>query len=166
MTEMFRNFKIVRGVIGYDGKQYRRWIAAYPDGSIWRAYDCDEIVSDVDSVVSLDELDRLSSGPAETQTTISQWADETFGAAGSNARVAARANEEMAELMRALTVDDNHPKAVEEIADIVIVLSRLATRLGVDLQSEVERKMAINREREWKLDNTGHGYHVRNKESA
>lgn len=102
----------------------------------------------------------------ENQRTVSNWANETFGPAGSNARVAARANEEMAELLRALTVDDNHPKAAEEVADIVIILYRLATRLGIDLHAEIDRKMAINRAREWKLDNTGHGYHVRDKASA
>jgi len=97
----------------------------------------------------------------ETQHTISTWANQTFGEAGSNARVAARANEEMAELLRALTVDDQHQKAPEEVADIVIVLNRLATCLGFDLQEEVDRKMAVNRERLWKLDSTGHGYHLR-----
>ena len=89
---------------------------------------------------------------SETQATISTWANDTFGPSGSNARVAARANEEMAELLRALTADD---------ADVLIVLYRLATRLGVDLYAEVDRKMSINRAREWKLDATGHGYHVR-----
>ena len=64
----------------------------------------------------------------ETQQTISAWADETFGEAGSNVRVAVRANEEMAELLRALTVDENHPKAMEEIADVYIVLCRVAAR--------------------------------------
>lgn len=103
---------------------------------------------------------------AENQKTISDWADKTFGPSGSNARVAARANEEMAELLRALTADDEHPKAVEEVADIVIILYRLATRLGVDLHDEIERKMNINRDRIWKRDNTGHGYHVRDKASA
>lgn len=101
----------------------------------------------------------------ETQRTISDWADETFGPAGSNARVAARANEEMAELLRALTADDEHPKAAEEVADVVIILARLATRLGVDLQQEIERKMEVNRERVWTKDGTGHGYHTR-KEKA
>lgn len=102
----------------------------------------------------------------ETQASIAQWADETFGAAGSNARVAARANEEMAELLRALTADDSHPKAPEEVADIVIILYRLAHRLNIDLSAEVCRKMEINRNRVWKRDNTGHGYHVRKKSPA
>jgi NTP pyrophosphatase (non-canonical NTP hydrolase) len=99
----------------------------------------------------------------ETQQSISDWAEEAFGPVGSNARVAARANEEMAELLRALTADDRHPKAAEEMADVVIVLARLATRLGVELTIEVERKMAVNRAREWKRDGTGHGYHVRDR---
>lgn len=102
----------------------------------------------------------------ENQDTISGWANATFGPAGSNARVAARANEEMAELLRALTSDDNHPKAAEEVADIVIILYRVASRLGVDLLEEIDRKMEINRNREWKRDSTGHGYHVRDKASA
>lgn len=102
----------------------------------------------------------------ETQDSISIWANETFGAAGSNARVAARANEEMAELLRCLTADDNHPKAAEEIADVVIVLYRAAWRLGVDLHAEIDRKMAINRKRVWTTDKTGHGYHVREKQEG
>lgn len=97
----------------------------------------------------------------ETQITISAWTEATFGAASSNARVAARANEEMAELLRALTVDDNHPKAIEEAADIVIILYRLAHRMGRDLHEEIDRKMAINRDRQWNVGADGHGYHVR-----
>lgn len=97
--------------------------------------------------------------PAETQNTISQWAVDTFGFASSNARVAARANEEMAELLKLLTIDDSAPQAGEEIADIFIVLYRLAQRMGYDIQQEVDRKMVINRIRAWALDGSGHGYH-------
>jgi hypothetical protein len=98
---------------------------------------------------------------AETQATVSEWCEGVFGPASSNARVAARANEEMAELLRALTADDRHPKAAEEMADVVIIFYRLASRLGADLMAEVDRKMAVNRGREWRLDGSGHGYHVR-----
>lgn len=98
----------------------------------------------------------------ETQETISDWAEETFGPAGSNARVAARVNEEMAELLRALTADDQHPKAGEECADILICLYRLATRLGIDLHQAVDAKMTVNRARLWAHDGTGCGQHVRN----
>ncbi len=99
----------------------------------------------------------------ESQATISAWAENTFGPSSSNARVAARANEEMAELLRALTADDNNPGAIGEAADVVIVLFRLAGRMGESLMAEVDRKMAINRAREWKIDASGHGYHVRDK---
>lgn len=102
----------------------------------------------------------------ENQFTISEWAEKTFGPVGSNARVCARANEEMAELLRALTSDDDDLEASEEIADIVIVLYRLADRLGVDLHECVDHKMLINRTRVWKRDDTGHGYHLRDKEGG
>jgi hypothetical protein len=54
----------------------------------------------------------------ETQATISDWATDIFGPASSNARVAARANEELAELLRVLTVAPESPKALEEAADV------------------------------------------------
>jgi NTP pyrophosphatase (non-canonical NTP hydrolase) len=100
----------------------------------------------------------------ETQRSIARWAEETFGPASSNARVAARANEEMAELLRALTANDNHPKAAEEIADVVIVLCRLCDRLDRDLGADVTSKMAVNRSRIWTRDGSGHGYHQRAKQ--
>lgn len=99
----------------------------------------------------------------ETQQTISAWANDTFGPASTNARVAARANEEMAELLRALTADDNHPKALEEAADVVIILYRLFERMGGSLSAEIDRKMSVNRGRAWNVTADGHGYHVRDK---
>ena len=96
----------------------------------------------------------------ETQQTISDWANETFGDTGSNLRVAQRANEEMKELLEHLENDDNHIKAAEECADIFIVLYRLGVRLGVDLHAEVQRKMSVNRNRTWLKDGTGCGHHI------
>ena len=107
------------------------------------------------------EVGRLNEKPRETQASMSVWAEQTFGPASSNLRVAARANEEMAELLKALATDDSHPKAGEEVADIVIILQRLATRLGVTISEAVDSKMALNRSRAWNLDGTGHGYHVK-----
>ncbi len=99
----------------------------------------------------------------ETQESITKWANETFGRSASNLRIAIRANEEMAELLRALSVDDAHEKALEECADVVIVLLRLISYLGGDLNEAIDQKMAINRSRQWNLDGNGHGYHVRQK---
>lgn len=111
--------------------------------------------------VKMPKTDYMNKPRRETQASISSWAEETFGPVASNARVAARANEEMAELFRVLTIDDKSPMAAVEIADVVIVLYRLAARLGVDLHEAIDVKMAVNRSRKWDLDGTGHGYHVR-----
>jgi NTP pyrophosphatase (non-canonical NTP hydrolase) len=99
----------------------------------------------------------------ESQRTIVKWADETFGPPSSNARIAARANEEMAELLRKLTADDDHEGAAEEIADVVIVLYRLANRLGGHLDDLIDAKMRVNRLRQWNKTPDGHGYHVRER---
>jgi len=99
----------------------------------------------------------------ENQFTISEWAMSVFGEAGSDARVAARANEEMAELIRACTSGAPVDKIVEEAADVVIVLYRIFSRNGRQMAEEVDKKMAVNRTREWHKDGTGHGYHVRSK---
>lgn len=97
----------------------------------------------------------------ETQATVTKWCEDTFGAASSNARVAARANEELAELLKDLTRNDADGHAIEEAADVVIILYRLAARMGRDLLGEVDRKMAINRQRKWNVGPDGHGYHVK-----
>jgi hypothetical protein len=159
----------------------------------------------------------------ETQKTISQWAEDTFGPVGTNLSIALRANVERAELLQAVQAED-YEEVRKEIADVVIVLMRLAENtnidlmavrnkhfvttkapalvlygancrmsdlikylaispvlgvgfpnmlagvvaglframelVGGDLQEEINRKMAINRQRRWKLDGRGHGQHV------
>jgi hypothetical protein len=100
----------------------------------------------------------------ETQQTISQWCEDTFGPAQSNARLADRAQEEMNELHAELAVDDKHPRSPFEIADVFICLYRVATLLGVDIHQVIDEKMAINRARQWQRDGTGCGYHIKPKE--
>lgn len=90
-------------------------------------------------------------GVGETFDTIRQWCEETFGPATPE-RIASRAAEEMDELLA-------DPSKVEEAADIVIILSRHPT-----LWAEIERKMSVNRKRQWRLMGDGTGYHV--KEAA
>lgn len=96
----------------------------------------------------------------ENQTSVSAWADRTFGPAGSNLSVAVRANQEMAELLSKLAADDNDPAAIEECADVVIILMRLCDRNGRNLALAIDQKMAVNRARRWRLDGHGHGHHV------
>jgi NTP pyrophosphatase (non-canonical NTP hydrolase) len=122
--------------------------------------DSTPVVENAGEIVMREPVDSAICAARESQQTIYQWVVETFGPGGSNLRCAARANEEMAELLACLSADEFHPKAAEECADIVIVLYRLAERLGVDLHAEVDRKMATNRARTWRLDGHGQGYHV------
>lgn len=96
----------------------------------------------------------------ENQQTISEWAEATFGPVGSNLSVATRANKEFGELLHALAQDDNHPKAAEEAADVIIVLMRLFVRLGIDMDEQIDRKMQINRGRQWQRTGGGHGQHI------
>lgn len=64
----------------------------------------------------------------ETQASISTWAEQTFGPVSSNLRIAVRAAEEMAELLRAISTGQSRDQIVEEAADVAIVLYRLAER--------------------------------------
>jgi NTP pyrophosphatase (non-canonical NTP hydrolase) len=136
----------------------RGWVVSETEGTI---------VGGIDNALEILVKDRdywkaKATRPSheETQGSITQWADESFGLVTSRARAAVRANEEMAELLKAITSNE-FGKAAEEIADVVICLSRLASVLGVDMQSAVDAKMSKNRARKWVPDGTGHGYHVK-----
>jgi NTP pyrophosphatase (non-canonical NTP hydrolase) len=96
----------------------------------------------------------------ETQQSISEWADRTFGPVRTNISIAARVAQELAELLTLLAHDDNDPQAAEECADIVIILMRLVQRLQHDLAADIQAKMVVNRKRVWMLDGHGHGQHI------
>lgn len=95
----------------------------------------------------------------ETQKTISEWADEV-GIKPDAHRAVARAGEELHEALEALAAGNKAGAAVE-IADVVICLNVAASKLGVDLQAEINAKMQINRNRKWRLDETGCAYHIK-----
>lgn len=73
----------------------------------------------------------------ETQESICQWANETFGRPDTVLSIAERAEEEMRELLHVLDADENDPKAAEEAADVVIVLMRVFERCGTTLVNEL-----------------------------
>jgi len=54
------NVKMVRGVWYCDGEPYRRWMPAIKDGGIWFGHDDAEIISDVDAVLEMSQLDKLA----------------------------------------------------------------------------------------------------------
>jgi NTP pyrophosphatase (non-canonical NTP hydrolase) len=96
----------------------------------------------------------------ESVASIQQWARDAFGPAPLPSRIAARANEEMAELLMAVNGDALVPAEIaSECADIVIMLCRMADRLGFDLGAAVDQKMQINRARRWVVED-GVGKHV------
>jgi len=67
----------------------------------------------------------------ETPQTVTDWANAQFGPDLSIARIGARANLEMGELLALVTRPGSSPdKIAEECADVLIVLSRAALQMG------------------------------------
>lgn len=52
------------------------------------------------------------------------------------------------------------PRAASECADVLIVLWQVASRVGAMLVDEVNKKMAINRARQWKKLDSGRHQHI------
>lgn len=106
----------------------------------------------------------------ETQTSIAEWREKTFGPAQRGelvraTRLAIRANLEMAELLDAVSqgsfgVFIDRQKVIEECADVLIVLYGLAELCKQDLHEAVDDKMKINRKRKWYKLGNGTGYHI------
>ncbi len=85
----------------------------------------------------------------ETIESINQWANETFGPCTSYTAMM-RAATEMDEYLNAMCYD------IEEAADVVITLYRIP-----GIQEAINKKMAINRGRKWKVNNDGTGQHIK-----
>ncbi len=96
----------------------------------------------------------------EDQKSITLWGEETFGPAVNPAVLVARARMEMDELMEAVDAGD-HAEAALEAADVFILLYRVATVCGFDINEAVNRKMAINRARKWARKGDGTGSHIK-----
>ena len=94
----------------------------------------------------------------ETSASITQWGAETFGEVSDLAALTQRARAEFEELDAAVRAGDEH-QIGREAADVVILLHRLVGLLGSDLADEVDAKMAINRNRQWRLSGDGVGQH-------
>lgn len=105
----------------------------------------------------------------ETQRSITEWAEQTFGPSHP-AVIASRMNVEVAELVSGLStvarleVSDIDPNTLdalrEECADVGVMLFQVCEKLGVDLQTAINYKMAVNRSRSWAKTPSGHYQHV------
>lgn len=119
---------------------------------------------------------------AETQRSVGEWREATFGRPASVGPVAARflleAVElagpylpqdlavELALLARAAAerVRDEPGRApdegtIEEAADCLVLLYGVAHHLRRDLGEALDAKMAVNRARTWRVDRPGMGQH-------
>ena len=95
----------------------------------------------------------------ETQKTIADWAETTFGVADDPGSLVRRANVELQELLEAVENADT-PEIGKEAADVVILLMRLCELNGLDLKEEIDSKMTINRARSWVATGDGTGKHA------
>lgn len=120
----------------------------------------------------------------ETQKSVAEWRESVFGRSALPHRILGRCLEEFAELvgmvgfpyhearLRGAAEDmkaaelgaDVSPEFVkraigDEAADVLVVLMGFCHEVGVDLQAELDRKMAVNRKRKWKVTAAGLGQH-------
>lgn len=96
----------------------------------------------------------------EGQESITTWGEDTFGPATGPEALLARAMQEMQELVEAVRAGD-HAEAARETADVFILLYRVATLCGFDVNDAVNRKMQINRNRTWSRKGDGTGSHIK-----
>jgi hypothetical protein len=94
--------------------------------------------------------------PSTWSELITDWQAATFGTV-TRERAWARFEEELEELIEAdCEPREPNEKLAAEAADAVITLAAwVKAATGLDLADAVERKMAINRAREWRQDPDG-----------
>jgi hypothetical protein len=95
----------------------------------------------------------------ETQRSIVQWADETFGRSNGRALVR-RMLKEWHEFELALVDEVTEAEAAKELIDVHVCMVRWLSDLGIDFQAELDAKMAVNRKRKWRSNGDGTGHHV------
>jgi NTP pyrophosphatase (non-canonical NTP hydrolase) len=96
----------------------------------------------------------------ETQASIANWAETTFGPVDNPSVLVERARIELDELLEAVA-EGNTAEVGRETADIIILLLRVLELHGLDFQGELNAKMAINRERKWLPKGNGTGSHIK-----
>jgi NTP pyrophosphatase (non-canonical NTP hydrolase) len=95
----------------------------------------------------------------ETSKSICDWGDATFGEVRDLSALVARARGELDELAQAVAIGDL-AEVGREASDVVILLHRLVALAGMDLNEQVDAKMAVNRARTWRAAGDGTGGHV------
>lgn len=96
----------------------------------------------------------------ESQKSIAAWAEQVFGPVAEPVSLVKRAAIELDELTQAVR-DQDAQEIGREAADVVILLSRLMHEYGLSLEEEVDKKMILNRERNWVSAGDGTGTHIK-----
>jgi NTP pyrophosphatase (non-canonical NTP hydrolase) len=96
----------------------------------------------------------------ETQKTIADWAEQTFGPVSDPEVLVKRADTELQELLEAVQSGDIS-EIGKETADVIILLMRLLEQSGLDFGDELNRKMQENRARSWISKGDGTGTHIK-----
>ena len=97
---------------------------------------------------------------SETQKSVTDWAEETFGPVRDHTTLVKRAQVEMDELLEATAAADTNEMG-KEAADVLILLMRLAEINNIDLNAAVNSKMQENRLRKWQPAGDGTGKHIK-----
>lgn len=98
---------------------------------------------------------------SETQTSISHWANSTFGPPKDLKTIVDRFLDETTELAilaEQSTLDLEALK--DECADCLIVLYQVADTCGFFLSIAADEKMKINRNRKWDVKGDGTAQHI------
>jgi hypothetical protein len=92
-------------------------------------------------------------------------ARELVPAGDSPARAVLRAETKL--MIAKNMIADNVPRTrvSQELTAVRVILEEMVARLGGSLTVDVDAKMSINRERVWRLDASGHGYHDHAKDT-
>ena len=106
----------------------------------------------------------------ENQATIGRWQKRVFPGVSLYSSVV-RMLTEAHELVGLFWIDRDHalqhPKMPDkdriagEIADVYITLVAVAEKAGVNIESAVNKKMEINRQRKWTISKDGTWQHMR-----
>ncbi|WP_262696117.1 dATP/dGTP pyrophosphohydrolase domain-containing protein [Kordiimonas aquimaris] len=96
----------------------------------------------------------------ETQHSITEWADATFGKVDKPEALVSRARKELDELEEAV-ISGNSEEISKEAADVLILLYRLLHIHELDASQAVTEKMQENRARQWQSKGDGTGSHIK-----
>ena len=103
------------------------------------------------------------------QDEIGAWGDATFPN-GDRYGVVSHFREEVREFLDVADSIPNNPQydEAEEAADVFLLLLHFAHKVGFDLETVTERKMAVNRLRTWNTtpEPEGHFKHVKSDVEA